>query len=41
MQLRCGDILNSRFVANCIENVLIKEFGKLVNNSQRCGQYKV
>ena len=25
-QLRCGGILNNRFIANCIESVPVKEF---------------
>jgi len=37
-QLRCGRIFNNHFIANCSQNVSVKEFWKYVNIWRRYGQ---
>jgi len=33
--LSCGGIYNNRIIANCLQNVPVKEFWKLVNSWRR------
>jgi len=39
-QLNCGGILNKHFIANCLQNISVKEIWKSVNIWRRCGQEK-
>jgi len=38
MHLRCGGICNNPIIANCLQNVPVKEFWKSINNRWRYGQ---
>jgi len=37
-QLMYGGLFNNHFIANCLQNVPVKEFWKSVNNWWRYGQ---
>jgi len=36
--LQCGGIYNNHIIANCLQSVTVKEFGKSVNNWRRYWQ---
>jgi len=36
--LRCGAMCNNHVIANCLQSVSVKKFGKLDNNWRRYGQ---
>ena len=40
MQLRCGGIFNNHLIANCLQNVPVKQFWKSVNIWRRYGQWQ-
>jgi len=37
-QLKCGEIFNNQFIANCLQSVPVKECWKSVNIWRRYGQ---